>query len=135
MDKKLVSGRLRKLATDESKRSKAARLRDVIDDVENALAAGVTRAHVLLELNACGLDMSLATFETTLKRIRAQRNRAVLPTLSSRKLISEQQTTATQQSLSAGKDCASHNPADIDGIIRAKPDLAALSKIARRSKK
>ena len=43
MDKKAVSERLRALASDDQKRSKAARLRDVIDDVETALAAGVSR--------------------------------------------------------------------------------------------
>ena len=62
MDKKAIAERLRALASDDNKRSKAARLRDVIDDVEFALAAGVTRSSVLEELAAHGFEMTLATF-------------------------------------------------------------------------
>lgn len=75
MDRKAIAERLRALASDDKKRSKAARLRDVIDDVEAALAAGVTRACVVDELAAQGLQMSVATFETTLRRIRQKRGK------------------------------------------------------------
>lgn len=76
MDRKAIAERLRALASDDKKRSKAARLRDVIDDVEAALAAGVSRASVVEELSKHGLEMTLATFETTLKRIRQKRGKA-----------------------------------------------------------
>ena len=75
MDRKAIAERLRALASDDKKRSKAARLRDVIDDVEAALAAGVPRASVVEELTKHGLEMTLATFETTLKRIRQKRGK------------------------------------------------------------
>jgi hypothetical protein len=138
MDKKAVSERLRALASDDLRRSKAARLRDVIDDVEVALAAGVSRADVLAELQAHGLNMSLATFETTLKRLRAKRvlataKRAPLPAPSAVPSLPAHPLQTTPAPTEAG--AGSHNPADIDRIIGSKPDLAALSKIAKRSKK
>jgi hypothetical protein len=57
----------------------------VIDDVEFALAAGVTRSSVLEELAAHGLEMTLATFDTTLKRIRQKRNKTSITSLKLRK--------------------------------------------------
>ncbi|MDB5728374.1 MAG: hypothetical protein JWQ00_1579, partial [Noviherbaspirillum sp.] len=76
MDKQVASERLRALASDDKKRSKAARLRDVIDDVEAALSSVISRADVVAELAALGLEMSLPTFETTLKRVRQKRGKA-----------------------------------------------------------
>lgn len=141
MDKKAVSERLRALASDDHKRSKAARLRDVIDDVETALAAGVSRVDVLTELKAHGLEMSLATFETTLKRLRAKRGQRTgkpAPTSTPATVppqpdpeLAVPATTSGPSDLGKG----SHNPADIDRIISNKPDLAALTKIAKRSRK
>lgn len=74
MSKERIADSLRALAKNDKKRSKAARLRDVIDDVEATLAAGVSRADVLEALKKEGLEMSMATFETTLRRIRNKRS-------------------------------------------------------------
>lgn len=71
MDKKAASEGLRNLASSDSKRSKTAQLRDLLADVEGALAAGVTRAAVVDELGKHGLHMSLATFDSALRRIRS----------------------------------------------------------------
>lgn len=139
MDKKAVSERLRALASDDQKRSKAARLRDVIDDVETALAAGVSRADVLAELKAHGLDMSLSTFDTTLKRLRAKRGHGTAKptpqpgTAAFRSEASVPPVSSPPAPSETGE--ASHSPADIDRITNSKPDLSALSKIAKRSKK
>ena len=140
MDKKAIAERLRALASDDNKRSKAARLRDVIDDVEFALAAGVTRSSVLEELAAHGLEMTLATFDTTLKRIRQKRNKT---SITSVKSISQSQGQPTKphevppvvETESVSSLVGSHNPADLDEIIGSKPDLAALAKLAKRTKK
>ena len=70
MDKKGFSERLKTVSGDDSKRSSSALLRDVIDDVEAALAAGVSRVVVVDELAAFGLAMSLSAFDTALHRIR-----------------------------------------------------------------
>ena len=61
-------------AADDSTRSKASRLREVIDSVETALNAGVSRSEVIKELSSHGLVFTLRTFETTLGRIREKRN-------------------------------------------------------------
>ena len=75
MDKKAITDSLRALALSQVNRSKAACLRDVFDELEATLAAGVTRASVVQTLAANGLEMSLGTFETTLKRIRQKRTK------------------------------------------------------------
>lgn len=131
MDKNTLSRQLRALATDDLKRSKAARLRDVLDDVEMALAAGAKRADVLATLNEHGLDMSLTTFETTLKRLRAKRGKTGIPTLAEKQDDNIQTPTSTIEE----KHQASHNPADLDQIINSKPDLGALARAAKGRKK
>ncbi len=75
MTKPSVADALRELATGDQNRSETARLRDVIDDVEAALDAGVSRAAVLEALHTQGFTMTLKSFESALYRIRKQRER------------------------------------------------------------
>ena len=70
-----ASARLRALAKDEKKRTETARLRDVFDDVEAALAAGVSQINVLAELKTLGFTMTMASFKSALQRIRNERNK------------------------------------------------------------
>lgn len=137
MDKKAISERLRKLAASSNHRSKAALLRDVIDDVEAALAAGISRSSIVKALSEHGLEISLSTFDTTLKRIRKKRGGKPLspkaqpasqPKKSSEPLPMEDETETHEENPVVG----SHNPADLDKIIGSKPDLAALAKLAKR---
>lgn len=133
MQKKDLGQRLRALATDDKKRSKAARLRDVFHDVEAALNAGVSRASVLEELKAHGLVMTLATFETTLKRLRQKHGR-LAPT-PARQTTELREAQPTENPVSEKTETGSHNPADLDAIIQDKPNLAALAKLAKRKPK
>lgn len=64
---------LRKLATSDN-RSETARLRDIVGDVEAALAAGVSRSAILDALNSQGFTMTLKSFESALYRIRKTRS-------------------------------------------------------------
>ena len=144
MDRNAFAERLRALASDDKKRSKAAQLRDVIGDVEAALAAGVSRSLVVRELAAHGLEMTPATFETTLKRIRQKQGK---PSITASKSVSPppdlgEPTTPAQAPavapadlVAAGSTGASHDPADLDRIIGSKPDLAALVKLAKLAKR
>ena len=135
MQKEAVSERLRELAKDDRKRSKAARLRDVVDEVEATLAAGVSRMHVLQVLKECGLDMSPATFDSALTRIRAKRGK---PTAAARQ---KADTSASAVVVPAAPvvtepshpNAPSHDPADIDRITSSVPDLAALSRLAKKT--
>ncbi len=136
MDKKAVAACLRTLATDDVKRSKAAQLRDVLDEVERALAAGARRADVLATLQEHGLAMSLSTFETTLKRLRAKRRRA-LPLNTAQLAGAVLAPTVIREkhfpALIEGSRPSSHDPADLDRIANSPPDLATLAKHAKRS--
>jgi len=142
MDRNAIAERLRALASDDKKRSKAAQLRDVIGDVEAALAAGVSRSLVVKELAAHGLEMTPATFETTLKRIRQKQGK---PSITASKSVSPppgEPTTPSQAPSvapanieAASAKGGSHDPAELDKIIGSKPDLEALAKLAKRKAK
>ncbi|MCG9027359.1 hypothetical protein [Laribacter hongkongensis] len=79
MTKDSVTDALRALATGDKSRSETARLRDIVDEVEAALAAGVSRAAVLEVLNTQGFTMTLKSFESALYRIRKKRTQPVNP--------------------------------------------------------
>lgn len=73
MQKPSIAEALRALATDDTARSETARLRDIIDDIEAALSAGVSRAAILKTLHDQGFTMTPKSFESALYRIRKQR--------------------------------------------------------------
>ncbi|KAF1003912.1 MAG: hypothetical protein GAK28_04375 [Luteibacter sp.] len=68
-----LTGALRALTEDATARSDTARLRDVMDEVEAALKAGVRREAVLAKLHENGFTMTLASFKSALQRIRKER--------------------------------------------------------------
>lgn len=76
MTKDRVVDVLRTLAASDKRRSQTARLRDIIDEVEAALAAGVSRATVLDALNENGFAMTPKSFESALYRIRKKQRQA-----------------------------------------------------------
>jgi hypothetical protein len=75
MTKKTIIQELEELASDETKRSKAARLRDIFDTVEATLATGVTIKEVVKKLSDNGLDMSIGSFKNEMHRIRKKRGK------------------------------------------------------------
>lgn len=78
VDKEKVSAALRELA-DEHRgipRSDTARLREVLDDVEDALAAGASHGAVLGTLYNQGFSLTLSSFQSTLARLRRERRQA-----------------------------------------------------------
>jgi hypothetical protein len=75
MQKPSIADALRALATDDTARSETARLRDIIDDIEAALSAGVSRAAILKTLHDQSFTMTAKSFESALYRIRKQRSK------------------------------------------------------------
>jgi len=67
-----IQDALRRLASSDG-RSKAARFRDVFDDVQAALVAGATRDRVREELARHGLVFTHQTFNLMLARLRKER--------------------------------------------------------------
>jgi len=130
MDRKAIAKRLQALAADDSIRSKAARFRDILDDVEMALAAGVSRTRIRQELEDQGLEMTLATFDTTLARLRKQRQR---PGRGSPPAASQTPAdVAAPAGAHTAPEAPSHSPAALNKIMRSTPDLAALAKRAKK---
>ena len=135
MGKNTIADRLRALAADDQNRSKAARVREVIDEIEMAFTAGVSRQKVLEALAADGLVMSMRTFETILKRIRRTKGRKKMRPTATPPRVKEKPTGVEPEQDTEASVNGSHNPKDIDEIVRSTPDLDALAKLAKRSKK
>jgi hypothetical protein len=70
-----ITQRLRALASDDKRRPETARLRDIFQEVEATLRAGVSQTDVLAELHAAGFTMTLASFKSALQRIRKERGK------------------------------------------------------------
>ena len=75
MTKKTIIQQIEELASDDTKRSKTARLREIIDTLEASIAAGVNRAAIVEKLAENGLEMTVATFNSELRRIRKKRGK------------------------------------------------------------
>jgi len=75
MDKKTFADRLIALAKDDDVRSKMAIVNDFIDEIERAMNAGVPRKKIIEELAACGLEITLKSFDGILYRIRKRRGK------------------------------------------------------------
>lgn len=94
MDKSAAAQALLSLAQEGKGRTKTARLREILGEIETAQQAGVSNARIVETLNAQGFDLTLKTFETMLYRIRKK----------------QRQTTATPAGLGhdQGKPPATH---------------------------
>jgi len=77
MEKIKTVERLKALVDGADGRSESARLADVIDDVENALKAGVKRQVVLDTLHQCyGFKMKMSGFEKALRKLRKKNEKS-----------------------------------------------------------
>ena len=129
-----VADVLRALDTGDKSRSETARLRDIVDEVEAALAAGVSRAAVLEALNAQGFTMTLKSFESALYRIRKKRTQAAKPAAKIGQIghgqaaePASQPAQAPQQEPAGEPQARITNPADIRKSRRREIDLDDLS--------
>ncbi len=129
MQKNSVADVLRALATGNKARSETARLRDVVDSVESALSAGVSRAAVLEALHGQGFTMTLKSFESALYRIRKQREKAGQkttqpPPLANNSTEREDNKTPTPQPAARPEDKLKKQPGfDPEKLKRDDKDL------------
>lgn len=73
MSEPSAAERLRALAQGNAHRSDSARLRDILNDVEAALDAGVSRSAILAELHAAGFTFKKRSFESALYNARREK--------------------------------------------------------------
>lgn len=124
-----IAARLQALASDDKRRPETARLRDVFDDVERALKAGVPQAAVLAELHEAGFTMTIASFKSALQRIRKERSEA--PPSPKVAAPIKAATAATQEALAASCD----PPGGTVEPPGEPEDSAGLDKTQRREKR
>ena len=136
MNDKKIADELRSISSSSEKRSPAARFRDLFDDIEFSLKAGVPRTLVLEVLSKNGLPMTLSAFESATRRIRNKRKNL---------LVKIEKKPITDKTIDKDRDqgtdeetespiIKSYNPRDLDAIFRNKPDLVALAKVAKLAK-
>ena len=136
MNDKKIADELRSISSSSEKRSPAARFRDLFDDIEFSLKAGVPRTLVLEVLSKNGLPMTLSAFESATRRIRNKRKNL---------LVKIEKKPITDKTIDKDRDqgtdeetespiIKSYNPRDLDAIFRNKPDLVALAKQAKQAK-
>ena len=129
MDKNSVAEALRALAGSES-RSETSRLREVFDEVETALSAGVSRTAILETLHEQGFTMTAKSFESALYRLRKQREAGKLPKAKAER-VHVSPTSAAAENRAATPQ--SFTPKGEDET--ASEDLANLTPEERREKR
>ena len=77
MDDNNISEKLQTLARGTN-RSATARIREIFDQIETALHAGVLRKDVHQALSESGISLSFASFELAVYRIRKERGKGVM---------------------------------------------------------
>ena len=122
MDIALAARRLQSLAANDAKRSKTAVLRDVFPEIEKAIDVGVTRAAILRELRALGLEMSASTFAAAIRRLRSEHAAAV-----PRRVVAELVDSSVAPLSERRSFCAS----TVSGSLY---DVDALSRLLRASR-
>lgn len=133
---------LRRLATDHTKRSKTAQLRDVLPEVERASSAGVPRSEIVKVLALNGLNLTEKSMGVMLSRIRKKQAAEVKPLIPSwkspEKLAAEQNTPVVHSNkdntLVAQSPDKSYDPASLKEVMRSKPNLDHYARIHRETK-
>lgn len=131
MSKSKAVSVLQELATSDEARSETAKLRDIIDEVEVALAAGVLRTKVLEALHKQGFSMTLRAFDSALYRIRKQKaadsSGQDKATMESKPSSTASKETPTPETTGEGNSSESSkkitNPADVRKAMKRDIDL------------
>lgn len=148
MESKEIAESLQKLASDKTKRNKTGILREVLGDIEVCLDAGISQTDIVKVLNEHGLNMTLGTFASTLRRIRLQRanigntnrkpfstmpkgNSAVKPDKPAPPIIPDVQNRDHQNVGEEENQQTIFNPSDLRAVLSEKVDLNELAKIGR----
>lgn len=145
-----ASDQLKALATASSRRSKTARLKDLMPDIDQAMQSGVPRSEILQILSASGLEMTMSYFDVARRRIKklsaASSSKSDLTAVGNNSnadiasSIEQPRTTASNNTISLNPDTikpliSNNPPAQSASLFRDQfVDLDALSKLAPKKK-
>lgn len=142
-DAQAIAEGLHRLTTDSSKRSKAARLRDVLPNIEAAKAAGVTQSAIVKVLAASGLEISEKSLGVMLSRIKKRNNSVARSSIYSPSVRNSNLSNSDIIDLPIQESADpkpiqlkdnSHDPAALKEVMRSKPSLDYYAKLHRNSK-
>lgn len=95
---------LESLITQDVKRSKIGRVRELFEEIEEAQSKGVRNADLVVALNEKGLELNLKTFENMLHRIRKERlDSGVNKTSKAVIGVQDRKSSTPQSNLGSGK--------------------------------
>ncbi len=130
---------LKEASTSATGRPKRARLRDVFDGVQAAIASGVSTPKILEILASDGLVYTAAALHVAMSQIRKERKlqppHAKPPSQFDGSKSGTPDTAIVSNLDSTPGVVGSHDPADLNKIFSQKPDLAALAKLAKPPKR
>ncbi|WP_157656026.1 hypothetical protein [Burkholderia ubonensis] len=115
-----LSAQLRALTKSPDQRSQTARLRDVLPDVEAAIAAGVRHEHILNTLHNGGFTFTMSGFKQALRRLRARSERAP----AGRDDSSTRRSINTQSEPLVQPPSAAKTSKTIEELAAERPDLS-----------
>jgi hypothetical protein len=145
-----LSDQLKALAASSSKRSKTARLKELMPDIDQAMQKGVPRSEILELLSASGFEMTMNYFDVARRRIKKEQlgkiDKAALSTQGARG-NSELPVDSLRSQKPVLNTTVSNNPVSIEALVSNKPaetsarrfrgqfvDLDALSKLVPKKK-
>ena len=137
MNKKTYSDAIKLLAADDTKRNQTARLNDLYDDIEAALASGVTRSSIVETLAKNGFELPLGSFHSAWHRIRKVRKGEVTKantTVIKTTAVLKPMPKIEDESKSSIPISGSYDPTSLNKIMASRPDLAALARLGRSLK-
>jgi hypothetical protein len=115
VDTPTIAQALLALSRSNAARTKAARLRELLPEIEAAQAAGVKHEHILDALNAHGFDLSKKSYSVMLWRLRQQAKRLGVP-----------RTAIAPASAAAADNATPANaPSSADGTSPSNPSSSA----------
>lgn len=138
-----------------SDRPTAKVLRELLPEIEEALAAGVSRARIVEYLESKGLKVTVANLSVTLYRLRQERTKAAPPAaMPAAPAMRPAPTPASTASTSAPAglntpaptpstkpvapeekfEYGPHDPRRIDEILRNPPDMKYLQQLAKEKR-
>lgn len=134
---------LQALAKGDKARSETARLRDVFDEVEAAINAGVSRAAILEALHEKGFTMAMRSFESALYRIRKERagqektkeQSVGKPTVEKQVIKPAEPApveTSSKSELTQAGNQAIQNPTDLKRSLNAEIDMDAYTRGSKK---
>lgn len=122
---------------EQTSRPTSRRIAELLPEIEVALAQGFRRAQIVSALKTEGIDITPAMLSTYLHRLRKRPATKTLPSESTSPSTPEAPSPPEVQATAGvvpNYQYGAHDPRRLDEVMRNRPDLKALAKLAKKGK-